>query len=223
MHALNTEAVPVAHAERARTSELLREFARSRTCARVSIGEIVAGLGDRGIGVLMAVFAIPNIFPSTVPFGNVLTGLPVILFAVQLLLGTEHTILPAILARQTVSVRLLKQAAPRAAALLARIENLLKPRLDFMSTSRAERLIGVFCMALSIMTTLPIPFGHQLPALAIALIGLGLIERDGLAMLAGVLLGAAGLVALVLLVVGLVHGANHLMHTHALRRLLKAL
>src|SRR5882672_4264733 len=59
-----------------RTSALLREFALSLTGERVSIGDIVAALGDRGLGVLIAIFALPNILPSTVPFGNVLTGIP---------------------------------------------------------------------------------------------------------------------------------------------------
>ena len=56
-----------------RTSALLRDFAMSLTGERVSVGEIVAALGDRGIGVLIAIFALPNILPSTVPFGNVVT------------------------------------------------------------------------------------------------------------------------------------------------------
>ena len=53
-----------------RTSDLLREFARSLTSDRVSLAEIVAGLGDRGLGVLIAIFALPNILPSAVPFGK---------------------------------------------------------------------------------------------------------------------------------------------------------
>ncbi len=57
-----------------RTSELLRRFARDLPADRVTLGEIIAGLGDRGLGVLIAVFALPNILPSAVPFGNVPNG-----------------------------------------------------------------------------------------------------------------------------------------------------
>lgn len=206
-----------------RTSELLREFAATRTSERVSIGEIVAALGDRGIGVLIALFAIPNVFPSTVPFGNVMTGVPVILFAVQLMLGVERLILPGIVARRSISTKLFQSWAPRVAGLLAWFERLLRPRLDFMTTARAERALGVLCMILSIVTTLPIPFAHQLPALAIMLIGLGLIERDGLAMLAGASLGAAGVLVLVLILIGIVHGAHRFLHVHSLRHWLKRL
>jgi hypothetical protein len=224
MHALNPSAAVMERAERpTRTSEMLREFAESQTGERVSISEIVAALGDRGLGVLIAIFALPNVFPSTVPFGNVLTGVPVILFAVQLMLGVERTILPGIIARRTISTEFLKSAVPRVAGLLAWFERLLKPRLPFMTTPRGERFIGILCMVLSIVSTLPIPFGHQLPALGIMLIGLGLIERDGLAMLAGAVLGAVGIVTLALLVIGIVNGAHKYLHIHSLRHWLRKL
>jgi hypothetical protein len=222
MHA-RVEPAPMAEEEGNRTSDVLREFAKSRTTERVSVGEIVAALGDRGLGVLITIFALPNVFPSTVPFGNVLTGVPVVLFAVQLMLGVERTILPGFIARRTISTSLLRTAVPRVAGLLAWFERLLQPRLAFMTTPQAERGVGILCMMLSIVSTMPIPFGHQLPALGIMLIGLGLIERDGLAMLIGSVLGAIGVGVLALLLIGIIHGAHHLMHIHSLRHWLHTL
>jgi hypothetical protein len=216
MHA-RVEPTTVAEEDSHRTSDILREFANSRTGERVSVAEIVAALGDRGLGVLITIFALPNVLPSTVPFGNVLTGVPVILFAVQLMLGFERTILPDFIARRTISTALLRSTAPRVAGFLAWFERLLQPRLAFMTTPQAERGVGILCMMLSIVSTMPIPFGHQLPALGIMLIGLGLIERDGLAMLIGSVLGAIGVGVLILLLIGIVHGAHHLMHIHSLR------
>jgi hypothetical protein len=111
-----------------RTSELLREFAHSLNSDRVTLAEIVGGLGDRGLGVLIAIFALPNILPSTVPFGNVATGIPPLVFAVQLMLGVEHLILPGFLARRKVGTQWLKALAPRIAAVLSWFERLLTPR-----------------------------------------------------------------------------------------------
>src|ERR1019366_648390 len=108
-----------------RTSQLLREFAENLSGERVSLAEIDAGLGDRGLGVLMAIFAVPNIFPSTVPFGNVLTGVPVIVLAVHLMLGWRQLVLPGALARRSIAAQTLKSFAPRLAGMLARIEPLL--------------------------------------------------------------------------------------------------
>jgi len=204
-----------------KTSEMFAAFAKSLSSERVSVREIVDALGDRGLGVLIAIFAIPNVFPSTVPFGNVLTGIPVIVLSLQLMLGFERLILPDFIGRRTIDSSWLKRAAPTVVTLFGFVERLLRPRLGFMTTARAERWVGILLFLLSILSTLPIPFGHQIPAFAIILIGLGLIEGDGISILAGAVIGALGLVTLVLLVIGIVHGAHRLLHIHSLRHWLQ--
>ncbi len=193
-----------------KTSQLLRQFAEHLGGERVSLEDIVAGLGDRGLGVLMAIFAVPNIFPATVPFGNVLTGIPVIILAVHLMLGWPRLVLPKAVARRSINAGTLQSLAPRLAALLARIEPLLKPRLPAVSAAAGERIVGSICVILSILSALPIPFGHMVPALALMVIGLGLIEHDGVAILLGVALGLAGVLVFALVVFGLASGLHHL-------------
>jgi hypothetical protein len=197
-----------------RTSELLREFAHSLNSDRVTLAEIVSGLGDRGLGVLIAIFALPNILPSTVPFGNVATGIPPLVFAVQLVLGVEHLILPGFLARRRVGTQWLKAIAPRIAAVLSWFERLLTPRLEWVTHPRAERLIGIIAIILALVSTLPIPFGHNLPALGLVLIGLGLIERDGLAILIGAGIGMVGTILLALVIFGVAHGLSFIIHAN---------
>lgn len=41
--------------------------------------------------------------------------------------------------------------------------------------------IGAISLILAIIITLPVPLGHMLPGVAISLLALGLLERDGLA------------------------------------------
>ena len=195
-----------------RTSALLRAFANSLTAERVSVKEIVDALGDRGLGVLIAIFAIPNILPAAVPLGNVPTGIPVIVFAVQLLLRVPHLILPDFIARRTVKTSTFKALAPRVAAVLSWFERLLKPRLAAVTLPGPEHLIGVVCVVLSIVSTLPIPFAHNLPALGLVLIGLGLIERDGLAILAGATIGLIGTLLLGLVMFGVALGVAQFVH-----------
>jgi hypothetical protein len=48
-----------------------------------------------------------------------------------------------------------------------------------------EYVIGLICLLLAIVLTLPVPLGNMLPALAISLLALGVLERDGLWVLAG--------------------------------------
>jgi hypothetical protein len=204
----------VALARPMRTSELLRKFAHSLPSDRVTLAEIVSGLGDRGLGVLIAIFALPNILPSTVPFGNVATGIPVLIFSVQLLLGVEHLILPGFMGRWQTGTKWLKALAPRVASVLSWFERLLTPRLSWVTGQRAERFIGVVAIILALVSTLPIPFGHNLPALGLVLIGLGLIERDGLAILTGAAIGLLGSILLGLVIFGVAHGLSFIIHAH---------
>jgi hypothetical protein len=197
-----------------RTSDLLREFAGSLIGERVTVGDIVAGLGDRGLGVLLAIFAIPNILPSTVPFGNVATAIPPLIFAVQLMMGGHRLVLPNAIAKRTVGTKMLKIGAPRIAAVLAWFERLLKPRMPWVTSPGAERIIGAIGILLSIVSMLPIPFGHNLPALGLMLIGLGLIERDGLAIVIGSAIGLAGTLILGLVIFGIAHGLGFIIHAH---------
>jgi hypothetical protein len=77
---------------------------------------------------------------------------------------------------------------------LARAERLLRPRWSWLVNHRAERVMGAFCLVLAAVLTLPIPFGNMLPALAISLIALGVLERDGVWVLVGTLTGILSLV-----------------------------
>jgi hypothetical protein len=194
----------------ARTSQMLRDFAQSLDSERVSLEEIIGALGDRGLGVLIAIFATPNILPSTVPFGNVGTGIPVIFLAAHLMLGWQRLVLPGFLARRTIGAGLLKAFVPKMAAVLAWIEPMLRPRLLGITGLAAERIIGAVCLFLSIISTLPIPFGHNLPAIGLTIIGLGLIEHDGFAILLGAAIGIAGAILLALVLIALAAGMHHL-------------
>ena len=193
-----------------KTSQLLRHFADQLGGDRVSLEDVVASLGDRGLGVLMAIFAVPNIFPAPIPFGNVIFGIPVIILAVHLMLGWPRLVLPGAIARRSIGASGLKSFTPRRAGLLARIEPLLMPRLTAVCTPAAERLSGLISVLLSILSALPIPFGHMVPALALMVIGLGLIEHDGVAILLGAALGLAGVLVFGLVVFGLASGLGHL-------------
>ena len=104
----------------ARTSDLLAEFAAGITGPRVTLNEIVTGLGDRGLGVLIAIFAIPNLVPAIVPFGNAVFGIPIIVFAFQLMLGLRRLYLPKRLGNISMETQTFRAAAIRISRALDR-------------------------------------------------------------------------------------------------------
>jgi hypothetical protein len=191
---------------------MLRAFTSSVTSDRVSIAEIVAALGGRGLGVLIALFSLPNTISTPILFSNVLVAIPVLIFAVQLMLGFDRLMLPSVVARQTISTDMLKTVAPRVAAVLSWFERLLRPRFPAIAGSHMDQALGMLSIVLALASMAPIPFGHNLPALGLVMIGLGMIERDGLAILLGAVAGILGVVLLSLMVLGLAHGVGFLIH-----------
>ena len=65
-----------------------------------------------------------------------------------------------------------------------------------------ERLIGIGILVLALVLTLPIPFANWLPAFAIAIIGLAIVEKDGVAVLVGLAVGVASLAVAATVVIG---------------------
>jgi hypothetical protein len=131
-------------------------------------------------------------------------------------MGAGRLILPGFIARRTIGTRTLKALVPRVASVLSWFERLLRPRLPGVTARGAERIIGAVGVLLALVSTLPIPFGHNLPALGLVLMGLGLIERDGLAILIGGAIGIVGAVLLGLVIFGLAHGLRFIIHAHHL-------
>lgn len=50
-----------------------------------------------------------------------------------------------------------------------------------------EHFVGLVCLVLAAILMLPIPLGNTLPALAISLLALGVLERDGVWIAVGLL------------------------------------
>ncbi|MDO9219084.1 MAG: exopolysaccharide biosynthesis protein, partial [Lacisediminimonas sp.] len=57
-----------------------------------------------------------------------------------------------------------------------------------------EYVVGLMCLVLAVVLALPIPLGNMLPALGIAMLALGILERDGYWVAAGLAVGAGALV-----------------------------
>jgi hypothetical protein len=137
---------------------------------------------------------LPNVIPVP-PGTSALLGAPLLFLAAQLAFGMRPW-LPRLVAERSMPRAHFVALITRATPWLARAERLLRPRWSALCRPPAEYLVGGVCLLLSLIVFLPIPLGNMLPALAICLLALGILERDGLWVLAG-LLGAAAGVALV--------------------------
>ena len=166
-------------------SVVLFRLANDNSRERISVGDLLAALGDRAIGALMFFFAAPNILP--VPPGvSTLLGAPLLFLSAQLMLGMRPW-LPGVITRRSISRDDLATLVRRIVPWLAKAEKLLKPRAPVLVRPPVEYFVGLVCLVLAGILMLPIPLGNTLPALAISLLALGVLERDGVWIAIGLL------------------------------------
>jgi hypothetical protein len=181
------EAVPL--------SVLLRTLP-DRGAKVVSVGEVIAHFGPRAFGALLFVFALPNLLPLP-PGSTTVLGMPLLLFAPQLALGSQQPWLPRRLQDRAFDAAALRTIGARASVWVARAEGLTTRRAAIMFGPVGTALIGIVCTLLAAVLILPIPLGNVLPAFTIAVFGLSLVQRDGLLALIGYALASASAGALV--------------------------
>ena len=163
---------------------------------RLSIGEVLEVIGERGYGPLVLILALIAALPTgAVPGIPSVCGISIALVSTQLIFGKAHPWLPKRLRRLAIERQRYRQVSRRLIPWTRRIDRLVRPRLTVLVQGASTRLIGLACVALGLcMVPLEIlPFAAAAPALGIALMGLGLTGRDGFWVLAGLV--PAGLAA----------------------------
>jgi hypothetical protein len=138
---------------------------------------------DRALVALIALLALPNVVPVP-PGTSAVLGMPLLFLTLQLALRREPW-LPESIAMRSMSRSDFGVMLTRVSPWIDRAEQLLRPRLQALTGATATRWVGGVCVLLSTILVLPIPLGNMLPALAIGMLALGILERDGLWVLGG--------------------------------------
>lgn len=150
----------------------------------VTLAEVLTAVGERSFGALLVILAIPNMVAGLIPGLSIVLGLPLLLVSLQLVVGAERPWLPRRVADLKIKRSDLRRMLERTRPAVRRLERALQPRLEFLTSPWAERLIGLGCLALSVLVFLPVPFANLVPATGIMLFGFSMLERDGLMALA---------------------------------------
>lgn len=159
---------------------------------RLTVGDIVAVLQDRAFALLIVILGLPNCLPMPPPIPLV-CGLLLLLVAVQITAGMASPWLPRVLLRRSVARKDVERAASRAVPLLRRLEKWSRPRMSLFETGLGLRGVGLILLTLSLALIVAAPIVGQIPlGLAICLVGLGLVERDGVVVMFGLGVGALG-------------------------------
>lgn len=197
-----------------RVSVLLRRIAEDGDPDdMLPMTELAERLGDRGFGVILFLWALPNMIP--LPGISSLFGTLIVVTAGQMVLGYRRPWLPKRLLNRNVRRADFKRMADRVQPAIERFERYCKPRLTVAPQGLTERLIGLLLMVLGLVLLLPLVGANLLPAIGVAVVSLGLIEADGVTVLIGVLTSAVALAVFGAIVgTGLLAATRIFQHLH---------
>jgi hypothetical protein len=108
--------------------------------------------------------------------------------------GRKTPWLPQALLRRSIGKPELNRAIERALPPLIWLERFSRPRLTMLGGPYAVPILGLVILILALGLIVAAPFIGQIPlGLAVCLVGLGMVERDGVLIIAGAVIGAIGL------------------------------
>lgn len=186
-------------------TRLLRRLADDGGDAGLTLHEIRDRLDERAYGLLILLLSIPCLVPGLYGVPQVV-GLIVILLAGQMLVGREEPWLPRWFLNLRCKGSWLKAMADFAETKLGWIDRLSRPRLRRFADEPGEKLAAVFMILATV--TIVMPLTNTIPSIALALLSVGLIQRDGLFVLAGCAVTTVWLTILGALGTGLLMGAE---------------
>lgn len=167
------------------TADLARVCAASHA-APLRLSDVLSAADDRGFALVLLLATFPFVLPFPTLGLSAPVGFALALAALGLVLGRPASLPTSLGALQIGPAALARAAAvvSRATWVLARVT---RPRMPFMM-GRVMRIalgLSLFTAAVVLGLPIPLPLSNFFPAVAIILLAAGVLEGDGLLVLAG--------------------------------------
>lgn len=177
-------------------SQRLTRLAEDAAAESVTLDWILAQLHERAFGLFLLVLALPCCIPFLYGIPQIV-ALPLMFVAAQILLGRTSPWLPAKLGAREVTKTSLHNLADRARPWLERIEALSRPRLTVLTRPPLDRVVGLALVLFSASILVPLPGTNTVPGFAVVLVAMGLLQRDGILVLGGSIIGTVWIATLI--------------------------
>lgn len=167
---------------------------------KITIKELVEFLERSGFGVVMLFFSLPILIPLPPPIPTFIS-LPLLFFSIQMILGFNHPKLPNFLSQFSIKRKILAKVVEKSAPYVNKLDKIMRSRFSFFIGSSMEKILGIFCLIFSISILIPLPLTNLIPGIAIIIISLGLISKDGLFVFSGIAIGVFGTIVTIATIV----------------------
>ncbi|MDG3042686.1 exopolysaccharide biosynthesis protein [Roseicyclus marinus] len=178
-------------------SRRLDDLARDAQGTAVTLDWIMAQLHERAFGLFLLVLALPCCIPFLYGIPQIV-ALPLVFVSAQILMGRKMPWLPGRLGARQVPAASLQKLADRAGPWLRRIEAVSRPRLAALTRRPLDQIVGVALVVFSASILVPLPGTNTVPGIAVVIVAMGLLQRDGILVILGTILGTAWIATLLI-------------------------
>jgi len=190
---------------------ILRTSRSQQLAGTLTLGNLLSALGEASFGWAIVVFSLLTLLPLP-PGATLLTAVPLLVTTGQMMLGYPYVKLPRRLSELRIEQDKLRRTVLRLRPVTRRLERVLTPRYSALFARRNERPMGLLLFVVAFALFLPVPLSGWVPAISLFVVGVGLVERDGLVSMLGLGLGAASVVLTAVIVISLAVGADAMLH-----------
>lgn len=193
------------HDSRTRLSAALRGVSDLLPPTSITLRSLLELTGEQGMLLVCVFLTVPFLLPISIPGVSTVFGLAIVLIALAVTFNRVPW-LPRRILDRPLPTPPLRQAFQRGGRLVARFERMVRPRWPVLTATAAANVVhGAALTFAGILLMMPlglVPFSNTLPAVAILVLSLGMLERDGVFIVGGYLVTVATVVYFVLLVAG---------------------
>ena len=178
-------------------SDFLNDLQANNQGENLSISALLEAFHERGFGFFLLLIALPAALPIPAIGINTIIALPLILLTAQQMIG-RHTIwIPQKWHSKTITKAKIDSFISTATPWVKRLEIFCRPRLEFITQGIFSNLIGLAGLIMALAVAIPLPLTNTVPSFGIALMAIGVLMRDGLAVIGGAIIGLAWVVMIV--------------------------
>ena len=170
------------------TSGILSDLYAKNTDDDIKIGVLLKSINTGGFALIILFFALLLVIPTPPPIPTI-AGLIVMFFSFQMTIGLQQVWLPKFITEKSIKRKTLAVIVEKSSIYLYKLERFTRKRLVFMKSIIAERIIGAIIFILAGITLTPIIFANSIPGISIILISFGLLNKDGLIIILGFIVG----------------------------------
>ncbi len=167
-----------------KTSLLLSSITTGLNSKSLELGYLIEQFKSRSFGGLLLILSILALLPIV----SFIAASIIFVVGIQMLLGLGIPILPKFILTQKIDKRSFESFVDKALPWLIQSEKYIRPRWFFFANNFSQRLLGFLIMLLALVSLMPLPLSNMPPSIALILLSLGILERDGVLTTLGIII-----------------------------------